>query len=410
MRIVHTADWHLGDRLGRIDRTEDLRQAVERIAGICHSEAADVLIVAGDLFSELARPDTLREAIRHWQQVFHAFLTGGGTILTVTGNHDNENFCQTLRHAMTLAAPMAEEPGARVSTGRLYLAAEPTLLRVPDRSGQFDVQFLLMPYPTATRYLHGDARQRYTGSDEKHKLLVEAFEETLQRMRSGPGFAADLPAVLVAHVQVQGANIGSGLFRLNEQDDLVVPTAGLAEQFAYVALGHVHKPQTLGGHEHIRYSGSIERMDLGEQADDKSCVIFDVGAQGLQGPPRLIPLPSTRIARIELAEPEVDLPRLQAQHSAPSRDLVNLHVRYAAGRDSIEQILRDLDRLFPRWYARDWVEESDLGPSLVHPEEFRGQAFAETVRGYLGAELAHHDENERIAVLEYAEALLREME
>ena len=47
---------------------------------------------------------------------------------------------------------------------------------------------------------------------------------------------------------------------------------GLAEQYAYVALGHIHRPQFLGGHPHVRYSGSIERMDLGEQTDTKSAV------------------------------------------------------------------------------------------------------------------------------------------
>ena len=56
MRILHTADWHLGDRLGRIDRTDDLRRAVERVAGYCLSEKADVLLVAGDIFSEVAGP------------------------------------------------------------------------------------------------------------------------------------------------------------------------------------------------------------------------------------------------------------------------------------------------------------------------------------------------------------------
>ena len=51
MRILHTADWHLGDRLGRIDRTADLRTAVERVAAHCQEHRVDVLLVAGDLFS-----------------------------------------------------------------------------------------------------------------------------------------------------------------------------------------------------------------------------------------------------------------------------------------------------------------------------------------------------------------------
>src|SRR5262249_36375201 len=132
MRILHTADWHLADRLGRIDRTADLRKAVERVADYCRKDNVDLLLVAGDLFSELAGADALRDSIRHLQEVFAGFLMGGGTILTITGNHDKENFCQTLRHAMSLAAPLGDRPGEQVPVGRLYLATEPTLLRVED--------------------------------------------------------------------------------------------------------------------------------------------------------------------------------------------------------------------------------------------------------------------------------------
>src|ERR1700732_1622632 len=133
MRILHTADWHLCDRLGRQDRTDDLRRAVERIAAYCKAEQVDVLLVAGDLFSELAGPDALRDSIRHLQEVFQAFLRQGGTILTLTGNHDKESFCQTLRHAMHLAAPTGDENGAVVPAGRLHLATGPSLLRLGDR-------------------------------------------------------------------------------------------------------------------------------------------------------------------------------------------------------------------------------------------------------------------------------------
>src|SRR5256885_729849 len=142
MRILHTADWHLADRLGRIDRTDDLRRAVERVAGYCAEEKVDLLLVAGDLFSELAGPDSLREAIQ-----------------------------QSAR------------------------------------------------------------------------------------------FAPALPAVLSAHVHVRGSVLPT-LFRLTEQEDVVFSDADLPTHFAYIALGHIHRAQALGGQAHVRYSGSIERMDL----------------------------------------------------------------------------------------------------------------------------------------------------
>src|SRR5262249_12155474 len=126
MRILHTADWHLGDRMGRIDRTDDLRRAVERVAACCAEDHIDVLLVAGDLFSELSRPDSLRESIEHLQATFEKFLLDGGTILAITGNHDNENFCQTLRLVMNLAAPAAGGTGEVRPCGRLSLAPHPT--------------------------------------------------------------------------------------------------------------------------------------------------------------------------------------------------------------------------------------------------------------------------------------------
>ena len=56
MRILHTADWHLEDRLGRLDRTADIRKAVEQIAGYCDEHEVEVLLIAGDLFCERSLP------------------------------------------------------------------------------------------------------------------------------------------------------------------------------------------------------------------------------------------------------------------------------------------------------------------------------------------------------------------
>src|SRR5208337_3891787 len=156
MKILHTADWHLGDRLGYIDRTEDIRRAVERVAEYSLQHQVEVLIVAGDLFSEQSRADGLRDSLGHLQRTFHPFLAGGGTIVALAGNHDSDTFCQTLHHAMSLAAPPGR-PGELMPRGRLYLGTSPTFFRLADAAGQ-QVQFVLMPYPTRSRYLkNGEA-------------------------------------------------------------------------------------------------------------------------------------------------------------------------------------------------------------------------------------------------------------
>ncbi|MBM3982411.1 MAG: exonuclease SbcCD subunit D [Planctomycetes bacterium] len=408
MRILHTADWHLGDRLGRIDRTDDLRRAVERVAAYCKSERADVLLVAGDLFSELARPDGLRETIRHWQSVFQEFLETGGTVLTLTGNHDNENFCQTLVSAMNLASPTVGKPGDVVPAGRLYLAAEPTFLRLEDRMGGFPVQFVLMPYPTPNRFFRGDTALKYNSPDEKNKLLVGAWADALRDIREHPKYDKAAPAVLSAHVHLHGSSVGPSLFRITEEEDVVVQGADLPDQFDYVALGHIHKPQWLG-QTHCRYSGSIERMDLGEQGDNKGVVLVEIGETGRNGEPEVLPLPSTRIYDVVVLEPSDDIPRLRAENPDAKTDLVNLTIRYTAGKDQLEDVLRELEEIFPRWYARDWKETGALGPTLV-TEGTAGKGFDETVRDYLGQELIQHDPAERDAILTLANGLLKDME
>jgi exonuclease SbcD len=406
MKVLHTADWHLGDRLGRIDRTDDLRRAVERVADYCARRRVDVLLVAGDLFSELARPDGLREAIRHVQETFRGFLRDGGTIVTLTGNHDNENFCQTLCHAMSLAAPAADEPGTLVPPGRLYLASQPTFLRLADRAGG-EVQFVLMPYPTPTRYLDREESQRYHSLEEKNKHLQSAYSAALAGIRAHPRFDARLPAVLSAHVHVRGGEV-STLFRISEQEDVVFESDDLPADFAYVALGHIHKPQCIGGHAHVRYSGSIERMDLGESGDNKGVVLFEVGPGGLCGEPEVLPLEATPVYEVEVRNPRDELPLLASSYADAERALVHIKLKYTAGVDNLDETLRELEKIFPRWYARDWKESGALDDPLTIGEAPRGKSFEDTVRDYLKAELINREDAEREAILERAEKLLRE--
>lgn len=402
MRILHTGDWHLGDRLSNIDRTADLRRAVERVAKYADDRNVDVLLVAGDIFSERSRADGLRDSIGHLNRTFRAFLDRGGTMIALTGNHDNETFCRTLCHAMALATPGLGEAGTCVPNGRFYLAAGPTFFRLRDRDGQ-EFQFVLMPYPTEHCYLP-EAEQHYNNLEERHRALQGAYLRALGDIRGHAHFDPRLPSVLAAHVHVKGSKL-STLFRVSEQEDVVFDVDDLSAGWAYVALGHIHKAQCLAGRPQVRYCGSIERLDFGEQGDEKSVVVVDIGPEGLRTAPEILPLDATPFLDLAIADLNAELPQLRETYgeSAPQA-LVRCYVDYEAGKDDLHAALRQIRSLFPRCYRIDLHDRGVPAAAKWGPAEH--ESMRDAVLQYLNGQLAEHRDRE--AVIQLAEKLLLE--
>jgi DNA repair exonuclease SbcCD nuclease subunit len=397
--------------LGRIDRTADLRKAVERVADHLRDSRADVLLIAGDLFSEQCRGDGLRDALGHLEAVLRPFLAGGGTIVALTGNHDNESFCQTLRHALTLAAPAPPAFDACLAPGRLYLATEPSLFRLVDRHDTV-VQFLLMPYPTPGRYLDTSGRP-FASRQERNRALQASYTDRLKALQRDPAFRPGLPTVLAAHVHVQGARVPN-LFRITPDEDILFAGDDVPTQFAYVALGHIHQPQFLR-YEHVRYCGSVERLDLAEQHDQKSVVVVEVGPEGLQGEPALLPVEATPIYRVEidaatLADPRTDLLKLVEQYPDAGAALVRYRLTWQPGRHNREELLAHLETVFPRWYNREVVEagggeRQGRGGAAPDPRA----DFRSTVLNYLEEAIEANDPD-RADLLALAEELVNQEE
>jgi len=217
MKLLHTADWHLNDRLGGQDRTEHLRRRVERVAELCQHERVDVLAIAGDVFSEQATAAQVADSFRHLRTTFRPFFQRGGTILAVTGNHDQDGrvrpFIELARAGMDIAEP-PRRPGDHFASGKMYVLDSPFFGRVRDSAG-LEVQFALLPFPSHSRILTG--AERAATADQLNRPIAQRVTDWIKGLHTDPRFETRLRTVLVAHMSVTGAQFSRGRFTLTEQ-------------------------------------------------------------------------------------------------------------------------------------------------------------------------------------------------
>lgn len=404
MRILHTADWHLHERLKRVSRRPHLVKRLEEIASYLDEYRVHVMVIAGDLFSQGQRMEELSEAVSDIQRIFKPFLLKGGTIVAISGNHDNEHVFNFMRNMLDLAVPIdASITGPRPS-GRLYLATRPTVLELADPAGQ-SVQFVLLPYPTPARYLSMD-NTPYESLAKRNQLLHHKFEETRDQMLNTI-IKKHIRSVLVSHVHVRGTQVYTH-HHISESDDVVIDQGEIPAYLDYVAYGHIHEPgEVLRNTSHVRYAGSIERMNYGEWKDDKSVVLVDIGPDGRRDDPVCLPLNATPIHRIEILQPDTDMPGLRERYPDHADALVSYRLVYKPGEHNLDNLTNELENIFPNYYeAQIEAEGTSIAASafdFTAPDD-----IASTVEHYFQENLA--DGPQRDEILKLVRVLLATIE
>src|SRR5207253_465930 len=182
----------------------------------------------------------------------------------------------------------------------------------------------LLPYPSLGRVLTGN--ETASTPAEFNRPVGQHVADWIRSLPEMQGYDTNLRTVLVAHLNVTGADVGRGLFRMAESSDVIVD--GLPTGFDYIALGHIHKPQCLRGVEHVRYSGSLDRMDFGEQDEDKGVVIVDIGLDGRRSITP-IPIEPTTLRIVTISESAAAAEQIAAQ-PAPGDAVVKVVVEPSA--------------------------------------------------------------------------------
>ncbi|HWH14583.1 MAG TPA: exonuclease SbcCD subunit D [Miltoncostaeaceae bacterium] len=263
MRLLHTADWHLGKRLYGQDRRDEARAALHELVTAAERERVDAVLVAGDLLDRrvvdaLAFEDCLGALER---------LARVAPVLVVTGNHDDPDLWAAL-------APFLVARGIHVRS-RVGTADE-AVLSVETRSGPLHAALLPWPPQRGAAELGRDedaAKVRYADGVAS---VLRAYADRLRELRRAQGGAA----VLVGHLMVDGALAGGGERELTMGITYAVSPAALPADLDYLALGHVHRPQAVPRVSAPGwYAGSPMALDFSEDTHTKSACVVDVSPQ-----------------------------------------------------------------------------------------------------------------------------------
>lgn len=273
MRLLHTADWHLGKMLNGASLLEDQAHVLKQLVDVIAAEQPDAVLVAGDVFDRSLPPTGAVELL---DKILTEIVIGLRTpVIMIAGNHDGAERLQ-------FGSRLLEASGFHVF-GRT--APNPAVLRISGRDGTA-VQICAVPFAEP-------AEVRTLTQDETVQTHEQALAALLDRARAKLDHA--LPAVAVVHAFVAGsATCDSERSVAVGGADRV--SSAVFDGFDYVALGHLHSPQSLDG-SRIRYSGSLLKYSASEASHTKGVTLVEL-APGATPQTRDIPLPPLRDLRV----------------------------------------------------------------------------------------------------------------
>ena len=258
MKLLHTADWHLGAKLGRHDRMEDHRSALRALLEVAASERPDLIVHAGDLFDAYRPP---YPALQLGVTVLQRLAKIAPTVV-IGGNHDSSALFDVLDDMAGMASPR-----------RLWFVTTPRVLRF-DGLAEDPVALACVPFipPGAiTDYATGDA-SRFEGDYADGIRAINDGVIGDARKAVGPQGIV----LYTAHLHVDGARPGKSERRFTVGEDHATHTRGL-HRALYCAFGHIHDPQQLPGSARGRYAGSLIPLDYGESRQTKHAVVVTIG-------------------------------------------------------------------------------------------------------------------------------------
>ncbi len=326
MKILHTADWHLGKLLNDQSRDAEHGLFLEWLLAVVKDEKVDAILVAGDIFDTANPPQGALQ--RYYDFVSKLFRQNDCQLIVIAGNHDSAAQLEAPRQALHslkthVVGFLPEEPRDRV----LYLP----------NADHPEVAIALIPFLRDRDLRIGKAGE---SADEIRAQLAEGisarYAETAEVLQT------DCPAIATGHLTVVGSKTSD-----SERDihigglGSVTPTH-FPGDFDYVALGHLHRPQAADESGRVRYSGSPIALSFSESNDRKEVRILEIDGKKIRQ--RGVPVPTFRkLAQVRTVTADLENSLAGfSEESGKLRTWVELIVEDAAFEDNLTERVADL--------------------------------------------------------------------
>lgn len=261
MKILHTSDLHIGKYIGTYDLKEDTEYVLNQVVDTAIRERVEVVLISGDVFD---RPNPSEEAIKMYVSFLKALLDKNIKVIAISGNHDSGIRLSAYKDILGKGYFVEGEfnsPMRKVS--------------LSDEYGP--VNFYMLPFFTPF----------IVKSNLKLEKGLENYDLAMDEIIKRENIDTSQRNIILAHQFVAGFKFGGSEedFSYSNGDEKNVAGVGIIsldkfQNFDYVALGHIHKPQKIS-RETIRYSGSLLKYKTSEiDGPDKSVVIIDLKEKG----------------------------------------------------------------------------------------------------------------------------------
>lgn len=277
MRILHTADWHLGKSLEKRSRIDEQRKFLDDVIEIAKENDIDLVIIAGDIYDS-SNPPAIAEKM-FYDTLKKISDNGKRLILIIAGNHDNPE-------RLVASAPLAREHGI-IMIGTLKTIIDTGNYGrhkiINSGEGFIEIEIngekaviLAVPYLSEKR-LNEVLYKDMDSDEERIKSYSDRVFSLFDSLKDN--YREDTINLLVSHLYAMGSEESGSERSIQLGGSYIVNCECFPKEAQYIALGHVHKPQLVPGtNKKARYSGSPIHYNKKEVSYNKKCFVVDVKA------------------------------------------------------------------------------------------------------------------------------------